>query len=311
MASKPEKLFTDRLSKIPNSFNECYNRAEPLLTSLNIIAASFKQHKTRLLEYADYLAKVWPTEIFKEKNATPDYIFEQMKLEKIVRKRLSAKIETTKTSPKDKNNNNVKRKSGPVFKFKRKELLIAAFIPQSLSRDFNYETLEWIGDTIIKFLVFCYLFSYTRDTHELTPDFKNLEQLGARITEGKMTMITQFLLENVSFNDVMHDTKLSHYLDKLLELTKFGAQVTVKKESKTYADSFEAIVAAVFIENDCDLDVCWNVFKPYILTIVKNERSDGRKFVGKDGEDIFTLLEYLEGACDRLFKGVKEDVERM
>jgi len=309
MASKPEKLFTDRLSKKHNSFNECYDRAEKLLTSLNIIAASFEQHKARLFEYADYLAKVWPTEIFKEKNATPDYIFEQMKLEKIVRKRLSAKIETTKKSSNDENNN-VKQK-GPVFKFKRKELLIAAFIPQSLSRDFNYETLEWIGDTIIKFLVFCYLFSYTRDTYELTPDFKNLDQLGARITEGKMTMITQFLLENVSFNDVMHDTKLSHYLDKLLELTKFGAQVTVKKESKTYADSFEAIVAAVFIENDCDLDVCWTVFKPYILTIVKNERSDGRKFVGKDGEDIFTLLEYLEGACDRLFTGVKEDIEKM
>ena len=47
------------------------------------------EHKGRLFEYADYLGKVWPGNIFKENNASPEFIYEQMKLDKVVKKRLS------------------------------------------------------------------------------------------------------------------------------------------------------------------------------------------------------------------------------
>ena len=151
------------------------------------------------------------------------------------------------------------------------------------------------------------MFSFTRDTYELTPNFEDLDQLGSRITVGNMSMITQYLLENVSFNDVMFDRKLAHYLDKVLGLAK--RKIDLQRTSKTYADSFEAIVAAVFIENDCDLDVCWKVFKPYILTIIKNERSDSRVFIGKDGNKCNTLLDYLESASNRLYSGIKNDID--
>ena len=67
-------------------------------------------------------------------------------------------------------------------------------------------------------------------------------------------------------------------------------------------------MAAVFIENDCDLDVCWSVFKPYILSIMMNRRSDGRTFKGKNGQNIVTLIDYLEEACDKLYQGISQDI---
>ena len=84
-------------------------------------------------------------------NRSYEELYEKLKLGK-VEKKLLAPLRI-----KDANNNYT-----PV-EFKNKALFVVAFIPESVCPEYNYESLEWIGDVVIKFLVFCFIFSHVHD----------------------------------------------------------------------------------------------------------------------------------------------------
>lgn len=134
-------------------------------------------------------------------------------------------------------------------------------------KSFNYELLEWLGDAVIDLLVTFYLFENIPNVAILQPNYDQFENNQMVFpSEGQLTEIKQRLTNNDNFSDefanIFH--KIYHKVNK-----SFKNKVTQIK-SKVIADIFEALVAVIYIQNNCNLDKTWTTFKPSIMRIIKS-----------------------------------------
>ena len=231
------------------------------------------------------------------------------------------------------------------------KILLMCFLKQThKNKDFNYETLEWIGDSLIGFLVLIHIFRRIPFETNLTPDFEEIDrkQNNIYLTEGHYSELKLLLTENDTFCRFMNDGNtdfqcqriFAYYINLLNKHELFNSNnkenydvtesvnyceksfsnlskpSTIKNENriikgteKQFADVFEAIVAAIYLDLNCDLDKLYEYFEPIIDQIVqqtieyvkkcsheefidKNDSSKGRESRGREKKE--RLLQNLK-----------------
>lgn len=131
--------------------------------------------------------------------------------------------------------NEIEKKIG--YAFKNKELLLRAFTHSSYANEHknaeSYERLEFLGDATIGFAVGLYLY-------ETFPNF----------SEGKLTKMRAGIVDRETISSVIDELDVVKYL----LVGKGDAAVNVVNSVKAKCDLFEAIIGAVVIDNDGDIE---------------------------------------------------------
>ena len=133
--------------------------------------------------------------------------------------------------------NEIEQKIG--YSFKNKALLQTALTHTSCSNETgaeSYERLEFLGDSILGFIT-------AKNLFELHPDF----------SEGELTKLRASLVCETSLAKLFSNLNLSEYL-----LLGVGELKNNGREKETIlADSFEAILAAVYMDSDYETAREW------------------------------------------------------
>ncbi len=144
----------------------------------------------------------------------------------------------------------LERKLG--YTFKDKELLRQAFTHISYAKEkglSHYETLEFLGDALLNFLIVDIL----------------VEELPEK-REGTLAPIKAYLISEEFFYELAKDLGLPEYI-----LISRG-----KKNASIVGDVFEALWAAIYIDSgrDCKLvkEIFNRTFKEKILDIIRNKK---------------------------------------
>jgi len=138
------------------------------------------------------------------------------------------------------------------YTFKNKNILKQAFTHKSYAREKglpHYETLEFLGDALLNFLIVDIL----------------VEEFPAK-REGTLASLKAYLISEEFFNELAQELGLPEYI-----LISRG-----KKNASIVGDVFEALWAAVYIDSgrDCDLvrEIFRRNFKEKIIETVRTHR---------------------------------------
>ncbi|WP_343596019.1 ribonuclease III [Acinetobacter sp.] len=132
------------------------------------------------------------------------------------------------------------------YQFKQAELLQLALTHRSVSHKYNYERLEFLGDSLLGMIIAHYLYhAYPQEN------------------EGRLTRMRATLVRQESLGKIANDLKLSQYMILSMGELKSGGH---HRES-ILADTVEAIIGAIYL--DCnDLEqlkkIVLNWYKPYL-----------------------------------------------
>lgn len=132
------------------------------------------------------------------------------------------------------------------YQFQQPELLKLALTHRSVSHKYNYERLEFLGDSLLGMIIANYLY-----------------QAYPNENEGRLTRMRATLVRQEALGKIANDLKLSQSLILSLGELKSGGH---HRES-ILADTVEAIIGAIYI--DCgDLEVLKNIvlhwYVPYL-----------------------------------------------
>ena len=114
-----------------------------------------------------------------------------------------------------------------VYKFKNKDLFAQCFVHKSKNMTTNYETLEWIGDSVLKLVISMVLTEYHKEA-----SVKTLNELRVHLEK----------------NDTL--AEICKRL-KWTERIQLGANQQVN--TKMQADVIEAVLYAVFKDSNYDI----------------------------------------------------------
>lgn len=155
---------------------------------------------------------------------------------------------------------------GIQYTFKNKKHLLNALTHRSKGSE-NNERLEFLGDSILNFIIARALF----DTYPDAP-------------EGELSRLRSYLVKGETLAEIARELELGRYL--LLgqgELRSGG-----NRRESILADCFEALLAAIYL--DADMDKCTQVVK----RIYKHRLMDKR--LSTQSKDPKTQLqEYIQG----------------
>ncbi|MBF7690928.1 ribonuclease III [Acinetobacter pollinis] len=135
------------------------------------------------------------------------------------------------------------------YEFKNTELLKLALTHRSVSHKYNYERLEFLGDSLLGMIIANYL--YHAYPHE---------------NEGRLTRMRASLVRQEALGKIANDLKLSPYMIMSTGELKSGGH---HRES-ILADTVEAIIGAIYV--DCEsLDFLKKIvltwYQPYLSHI--------------------------------------------
>lgn len=151
------------------------------------------------------------------------------------------------------------------YKFKNIELLKTAFTHTSYAHEKNIESnekLEYLGDSILEFVVSNYL-------------FKNYHKL----KEGEMTKVRA----TVVCENSLYEIALKYHFDQLLYLGKSEKISGGNKKKAILADSVEAVIAAIYIDSNLEQS------QKFIIENLKTSIEEASKHVGD--KDYKTVLQ--------------------
>lgn len=179
------------------------------------------------------------------------------------------------------------------YEFKNKTLLINAITHSSLEGETNYENLEFLGDSILGFLVAKYL-------------YQNFS-----LTEGDMSKTRSKMVSEKALCKVANSINLSQFL-------RVGSSYKNMAISKSiYADVIEAIIAAIYLDSDMETAnkfVMKNIIISYEnITNIINENIDYKtmlqeKYQEQGNVDIQYLVVSAEGKSNDMTFTVKLSV---
>lgn len=140
------------------------------------------------------------------------------------------------------------------YDFRNRDLLVQAFIRSSYAKRYGGESneqLEFIGDTVLSFVVTKGLadnFGYLKSDKAYYTEGKDWNQfhVHAHLDEGDFTAIKQRMVNNATLSKRIDDLGLSD-----IEMWVGNDE---DKQKKAKANLFEAIVGAVAIDSDWDMD---------------------------------------------------------
>ncbi|WP_051622770.1 ribonuclease III [Mycoplasmopsis primatum] len=135
------------------------------------------------------------------------------------------------------------------------------------NRSKNYQTLEFLGDSIIQFCVSDFLYDFFKDKNQ-----------------GQLTLIRSQLVSTKSLNKLTSKLGLKYFL----RITSIHTTEDVINSKKVGADIFESLVAAIYLDSGLD-----KAYSFIIETILKDISID--KFDNDHLKDPKTALqEYMQ-----------------
>lgn len=133
------------------------------------------------------------------------------------------------------------------YEFENKVLLQQAFIRRSYSQEHpeseNNEILEFIGDKALDFII-------VRALSDYYGDYTDDDEYFSELKEGKLTEIKKHLVEGKMLAKRISQLGLQDYLI----MGKGDCRNNVQEDAHVKEDLFEAIVGAVALDSDWDID---------------------------------------------------------
>lgn len=172
------------------------------------------------------------------------------------------------------------------YDFKNEDLLQQAFVRRSYSEENggqNNEILEFIGDKALDLAVIRIMMEeFGKITEEKEwKEFKlrNPKYFKTRLKEGNFTDIKKDLVEKKSLSKCMD--RLGFHTQ--LIMGKGDISQNIQNQDSVKEDLFEAILGAVALDSEWDMDIITDVVETMIDfdDYFNNEDSDRRNFVGK------------------------------
>ncbi|AEE77844.1 dicer-like 3 [Arabidopsis thaliana] len=154
--------------------------------------------------------------------------------------------------------------------FSAKFLLKEAITHSSLRESYSYERLEFLGDSVLDFLITRHLFN-------------TYEQTGP----GEMTDLRSACVNNENFAQVavknnLHthlqrcatvlETQINDYLMSFQKPDETGRSIPSIQGPKALGDVVESIAGALLIDTRLDLDQVWRVFEPLLSPLVTPDK---------------------------------------
>ncbi|KAL0678091.1 hypothetical protein Bca4012_006072 [Brassica carinata] len=154
--------------------------------------------------------------------------------------------------------------------FSSKFLLKEAITHSSVHESYSYERLEFLGDSVLDFLITRHLFN----TYEKTGP-------------GEMTDLRSACVNNENFAQVavknnLHthlqrcatvlETQLKEYLKSFSKPDETGRTIPSIQGPKALGDMVESIAGALLIDTRLDLEEVWKVFEPLLSPLVTPDK---------------------------------------
>uniref|UniRef100_A0A1J3J3H8 Endoribonuclease Dicer-like protein 3 n=1 Tax=Noccaea caerulescens TaxID=107243 RepID=A0A1J3J3H8_NOCCA len=154
--------------------------------------------------------------------------------------------------------------------FSSKFLLKEAITHSSVHESYSYERLEFLGDSVLDFLITRHLFN-------------TYEQTGP----GEMTDLRSACVNNENFAQVavknnLHthlqrfstvlETQINEYLTSFPKPDDTGRSIPTIQGPKALGDLVESIAGAMLIDTRLDLDQVWRVFEPLLSPLVTPDK---------------------------------------
>lgn len=153
------------------------------------------------------------------------------------------------------------------YNFKKKQLLKLALTHSSIDNKNNYERLEFIGDSILNFIISEYLFKHFKDDRESLLTIKRTQLINKK------------------------------YLAKISRRMEFKEHIIIQNDIKIsdriYCNIFEAIIGAIYIDSNN-----LKTTKKIILSIVVNSNFEFQDIIDYKGE----LINYYNKKIINIFK---------
>ena len=171
------------------------------------------------------------------------------------------------------------------YEFKNKDLLQQAFVRKSYSEECggqNNEVLEFIGDKALDFVVVRIMMErfgvITEDKDYSEFKLRNPKYFQTKYGEGKFTDIKQDLVKKKTLAKAMAALGFHQYLI----MGRGDIKQDRQNDTSVKEDLFEAIIGAVAVDSDWDMEVLTEVVKNMIDfdAYFENELEDSQNFVG-------------------------------
>lgn len=138
------------------------------------------------------------------------------------------------------------------YKFERRDLLQQAFTRKSYTNETNdgdnNEVLEFIGDKALDFVV-------VKALSEYYGEINKRDEFACDLTEGKLTEQKKRFVESAMLAHCIDELELSQYLI----MGKGDKKNNVQNDTHVKEDLFEAIMGAVAIDSNWDIDALQDV----------------------------------------------------
>ncbi|KAI8613638.1 hypothetical protein BC830DRAFT_1170089 [Chytriomyces sp. MP71] len=166
---------------------------------------------------------------------------------------------------------NVERLEGRIcYTFKNKALALQAMTHSSaICTSQSYETLEFLGDAVLDWLIMNYLFNtYPTLSPEKLSDLRQAAVNNESFCRlAAMAGLHEFLVHSSTAVNDQLTAYLAHLSTPgLLQMDPLSVPV---EGPKVLGDLFESIVGAVFMDSDKNLEIVWVVLKPLIASFLK------------------------------------------
>ncbi|EFC50206.1 hypothetical protein NAEGRDRAFT_62031 [Naegleria gruberi] len=175
------------------------------------------------------------------------------------------------------------------FQFENSGLLLEAFIHPSYNGVFNYERLEFLGDSVLGLIV----------TSKIFEKFHK----NSSFSLGMMSKLREKIVMNKNFANLCIENQLQNYI--IFSGNHIAQQVVHSKDDGEYvkmlSDVFESLAGALFVDSHYDLDTVkliydeflWKNFMDEIFTEAENEvsmNSNVTEIVGNPNNPIVTFI---------------------
>ena len=170
------------------------------------------------------------------------------------------------------------------YKFDNVDLLQQAFVRRSYSSEYggeDNEVLEFIGDKSLDLAVIRILMDKYGEVHYGLDGFSEFrvndpDYKSSKSKEGKFTNLKRELVESKALANCITELGLNEYLI----LGKGDRKMEVQNKDSVKEDLFEAIIGAVTIDSDYDLDVITDVVETMIDFDKFFEEGEDDNYVG-------------------------------
>ncbi|XP_023638559.1 endoribonuclease Dicer homolog 3 isoform X3 [Capsella rubella] len=170
--------------------------------------------------------------------------------------------------PKDNELTELERKI--QHEFSAKFLLKEAITHSSVHESYSYERLEFLGDSVLDFLITRHLFN----TYEQTGPGEMTDLRSACVNNENFAQVAvkNNLHSHLQRRATVLETQINEYLMSFPKPDETGRSIPSIQGPKALGDLVESIAGALLIDTKLDLDQVWRVFEPMLSPLVTPDK---------------------------------------